>query len=551
MAHIVPSDITRLALAGAREPELETLRALRDELPGDYTVFHSVHWTREYRGRTAYGELDFVVVNRAGQALLVEQKNGPLEETDAGLFKLYDRRPKNVGEQVHRALDHVRDKFRRIARKSGPLELEYLVYCPDHRLARLRAAGLDESRIVHAGSSDRLCQRVAQLLPRGEAGHESRREQVLAFFRQDFDLVPDIHAHISGHERSFTRLSGGLVKLLDGLEMQPLRLRIRGTAGCGKTTIARHFYDGAVAGGRRPLFVCFNRPLAERVRNIVRPGGCVATFLGLCAEFLKERGHSLDFGAMRTDPAFWRRVQERVVEERVPAAWSFDTLVVDEGQDLEPEAAEVLRLFLSPDHGALWLEDPDQNVRGPGAVALPGFVGFRTRVNYRSPESIARFLQQTLPFEFEGANDLPGLGVGVHPFKDAAEQPALVGRIVGGLLSQGFTHDDIVILTTRHEATRGAERSVFGERAGPCRLRRFTGAYDLFGNQVTTPGQVTFDSVGRFKGQQSPAVILVDVDPDPGDAQADMLLFAGMTRASVRLDVVARRDNPANARFFR
>lgn len=81
MARIIPSDLTRLALAGAHGPEIATLAHLRDALPEDYTVFHSVHWTRQYRGHTLYGEIDFVILNRAGQVLCIEQKNGPLEES--------------------------------------------------------------------------------------------------------------------------------------------------------------------------------------------------------------------------------------------------------------------------------------------------------------------------------------------------------------------------------------------------------------------------------------------------------------------------------------
>ena len=76
------------------------------------------------------------------------------------------------------------------------------------------------------------------------------------------------------------------------------------------------------------------------------------------------------------------------------------------------------------------------------------------------------------------------------------------------------------------------------------------GEYDLFGNQLTTRGQIIFDSVGRFKGQESPAVILVDVDPDPADQErADRLLFAGMSRATVRLELVTSADNPLTQRF--
>ena len=122
-----------------------------------------------------------------------------------------------------------------------------------------------------------------------------------------------------------------------------------------------------------------------------------------------------------------------------------------------------------------------------------------------------------LPFTFERANDLPGLGVGVTTYSRPAEQPALVGATIHRLLDQGFTHDDIVILTLH-----GAAKSVFSacEKVGGYPLRRFIGEYDLLGNQVLTPGKIAFESVGRFKGQQAPAVILVDIDPAPGDTRA-------------------------------
>ena len=45
-------------------------------------------------------------------------------------------------------------------------------------------------------------------------------------------------------------------------------------------------------------------------------------------------------------------------------------------------------------------------------------------------------------------------------------------------------------------------------------------------------------------------MILVDVDPDPAEqARADRLLFAGMSRATVRLELVMRAGNPLNRRF--
>jgi superfamily I DNA and RNA helicase len=235
---------------------------------------------------------------------------------------------------------------------------------------------------------------------------------------------------------------------------------------------------------------------------------------------------------------------ELVSGESIPEEWKFDTLIVDEGQDFEQEWVEILKLFLRDDQEILWFEDQDQNLRGQPPVVLGGFVGYRACRNYRSPDSIAHFIRRTLPFKFEGANDLPGLGVGVTPYSKGADQPAAVGKIVNGLLERGLSHDDIVILTLR-----GSGESVFSnrERVGGYPLRRFTQGYDLFGNQLMTPGKLLFESVRRFKGQQAPAIVLVDVDPMPDKGEMfKRLLYSGMTRATVRLDLVVKVDNPLN-----
>jgi len=60
-----------------------------------------------------------------------------------------------------------------------------------------------------------------------------------------------------------------------------------------------------------------------------------------------------------------------------------------------------------------------------------------------------------------------------------------------------------------------------------------------------------FDSVYRFKGQEAPAVILVDVDPNTEYlTRAERILFCGMTRATVRLELVVNSENGYNSRFL-
>ena len=141
---------------------------LKAELPNDYTVFHGVHWSREYEAWTHFGEIDFVVLNRSGQVLFIEQKNGSLEETNGGLVKRYGAEEKSVAQQIHRSIDKVRDKFNRMNGKNRRLEVDYLIFCPDYRVKTVNAAGLNIERIVDAAAEEGLAERIETLLGKGE-----------------------------------------------------------------------------------------------------------------------------------------------------------------------------------------------------------------------------------------------------------------------------------------------------------------------------------------------------------------------------------------------
>ena len=96
MARILPDGWKALHLSGGARREIETLVQFEAGLPDEYTVDHSVHWTRLRQGFSVFGEMDFVVVSPSGRAAAIEQKAGALEETDDGLTKTYSGNSKNV-----------------------------------------------------------------------------------------------------------------------------------------------------------------------------------------------------------------------------------------------------------------------------------------------------------------------------------------------------------------------------------------------------------------------------------------------------------------------
>ena len=66
MTYIVPSDLSRLSLSGAHNA------GLKAELTNDFTVFHGVHWSREYEAWTHRGEIDFVGLNVADLGVFLD-----------------------------------------------------------------------------------------------------------------------------------------------------------------------------------------------------------------------------------------------------------------------------------------------------------------------------------------------------------------------------------------------------------------------------------------------------------------------------------------------
>ena len=430
MARIFPSDIEEAGIDRYENDELATLVSLRDNLPDDYLVYHSVHWSRANPQQTTFGEIDFVVVNEAGHILVIEQKNGHLNETPKGLEKGYSDNKKLVYSQVQRNLDNLRKKFKKQNPQSPKLTVDYLIYCPDYRVVDVNAAAVDMLRTVDAQSKNSLADRVGQLLVTKSRANDVLRRELHNFLLGSFRIAPDVNSYKSNQRKVYRQLLNGLSDVIESLEFEPFRLRVIGTAGSGKTQVTMRFCERAVANGRTPLLVCFNRPLADKLVALAPEGVQVSTYHGFCREMAELAGIEIDF-SKSDEPGFWRGIQDELLAATHSNLPKFDCLVVDEGQDFKTDWYEMLHFFVKDDATELWLEDPLQNLRGADSVDLPGFVTYRESANFRTPTKIASFIKATLGVEFEQRNTLPGLGVAVYEYdKNVELQKILNGRIV-------------------------------------------------------------------------------------------------------------------------
>ena len=541
MAKIYPSDLPGPDTPDIKSAELDTLRKLQAELPNDYSVFHSVHWSRAYEKYTVYGEIDFIVMNDTGKVLVIEQKNGKLEVTPDGLVKNYGLTKKNVEDQIQRNIGNIRDKFNEQHPRGEKLQIDYLIYCPDYKVININAAGIDRERVVDGNSKAGLCDCIKRLLDVQTDASPGLIDELRGFFLSSLRIVPDVASYKSSQEKVYRQLLSGLSDVIDNLEFEPFRLRVTGTAGSGKTQLTLAFCDRMLAQGKKPLLLCFNRPLADKFREIARDGVTVNTYYGFCREMAGMTGVPIDFSNINKD-GFWRDVQERLIATDITSVPKYDCLIVDEGQDFLADWHEIIQLFLTEEAVQLWLEDPLQNLRGTDAVPLSGFVTYNETSNFRTPISIARFIKHSLGQEFQQRNILPGLGVEMFEYSNKNQLEGKLAHRINELVKAGFKLDDIGIISCRGMETAALRET---DRLGNHFVKRFTGKYDEHENQIYTQGELIFDTIFRYKGQQAPVIILTDLDESLAlNERSRKILYCAMTRATVLLELMVEETCP-------
>ncbi len=540
-----------MSATGAAQREIETLTLLASALPDEYAVFHGVHWTNIERnidkpgdeGRnkdgaafSVYGEIDFIVLSPAGRLLLIEQKSGFLAETEDGLAKRYAGldKPKLVKNQILRSVSALRQRFGNEGEKLG---IDYLLYCPDYQVKKIEAAGIAADRIVDARQREQLPSIIRRILPADTADTAGpQRERVQRFLNNVLQLVPDPSAMIGQANALVTRLSGGLATWARQLEFSPFRLRVLGTAGSGKTQLALAEFSDALAAGKKPLYVCYNRPLADHVRRLLPSGGQVASFHQLCDSVARATGLQPDY----SDPAMWGALEEHLGSTALDEEWQFDTLIVDEGQDFSERWRDALLRMLRPEGRALWLEDPMQNLYGREPVALPGWVSLRSNANYRSPRQIIEWLTALSPdgSSVDAASPFGGSHVDllIYPDGDTDKLHTQTLQAITRCLGAGFRRQDMALISFRG---RDHSQLLNLDALGNHRLKSFSGQYDLLGNPLFREGDLLAESVYRFKGQSAPAVIFTEIDFAELDEKSFRKLFVGMTRARLKLVMVS------------
>ena len=560
MARLIPDFLSEDCKSNA---ERRLFERCRDELSSDFTVLHSLGVARHDYKLTS--EADFVIVHPEA-VLVLEVKGGRVSRRDGAWFftnrygEMNKRResPMQQAASVTAALrNSVRDHFGH-ASPQKRVAFGYATFFTDIPFTE-SSPEWDPRRIYDIDAWRRpLAEVVNDAIAYSRAemerttGHEPHslsapeQAELTQFLRGDFEKVPSLSVTIDGLEQQRILLAPRQYAVLDQLGRNP-RMFIEGRAGTGKTLMAVECARRHAVQGRRVLFVCFNRLLADHLnlhatRHGIAKGVCINTLHGHCLSVLEAASVSIP-----ADIATHELYQHHI-PGRIPDALSklrdfkpWDVLVVDEGQDIAahpPFVAALDRLFAGGfSQGRwTWFEDPRQRIlrQGTGPTFdLEPFdpANFQLTRNWRNTNEIATFTCVSTLIPLPELSGIQGPGV-QRTLCDGVADLLKLQLLVHQILEQGARPEDIVLLTA------GAEEKALFIAAGAVGGRTLV-RYDA--SVPGPPAAIRYSSVFRFKGLESKIIILTDVR-DLKSANGRMAAYVGMSRANSALYILLTRE---------
>jgi superfamily I DNA/RNA helicase len=519
--------VAPLRFDAGRFRELDVLERLRDHLPAQFEVFHSIGLHSLQGPRDRYGEIDVAVLAPNGCLLLIEVKAGAVVLRDGGIFKLYGDGESDVARQSITQRAVIQNRLLEAGLRTPVLSCLVL---PDYTLGATPIISMPRERIIDATRFDTMVTLVRDWL--GALDSQVDRPALRRLLLNQFRVTPHMDVLRDQLQHTVRQLSDGLATWVPRVASRSGIFRVQATAGSGKTQLALHLLDTAASASIKAMYVCFNRSLADCVRDLAPARVEVTNFHDLCVEHHRRHHGEPDFGAAGAFDGMADAYHQ--ASAHFPSR--LDMLVIDEAQDFAPGWVESVCSLLTPGGKLYLLEDEDQRIYPKEDFDLEDAVVIRCRDNFRTPRAICDVINAlALAPAIRSMNPYRGEAPEIYTYETDGQLIAAVTSAIDALLAQGFALADIAIVTGR-----GRDKSLLLNRpyVGTWSTRRFTGDFDSQGVPLWTDGELLVESVYRYKGQSAPAVIVAEFDFVTLDERTRRKLFVALTRAQMAAALV-------------
>lgn len=530
--------------------EQEVRRQFAAQLPGDWVVICNVAWSVRNGDRVQDGQSDFVVLIPGHGMVIAEVKGSRMVRVgeDGCWYAIEYTRGQPTGNEVRlkepppEQATRNAHQLAEIVTKAGgwphfPGAFAYVVIYPNGEIVASSPL-MDASTLVTKKHMHDLAGRLrGALVARnsertGKAFGVTACEEVAAILAKLGFQIYSVDTEVEAQEddQTIDQLTRQQFAALKGAFELP-RVAILGPAGSGKTVLALWKLKALLEEGRRALYVCFNKALAEYLR--IKNPECAGAIVSVDAFF---RGIGKP-PAMRGEAGeyFSELLPQHVLDEslQMGSGEKYEAIIVDEGQDFgDLRTIALLELLRGPEAQWVFFADWNQDVyRTKSDTPLGAEVVFRLYHNCRNTISVTVATNRYCAMTVE---PMPGSPQGEPPLLDFRKTPATVAMRAWEIV---------------HELAPAGGAAILG----PYKLENSCMAGNVRGHgleltqdpsKLGMPEYVYYSTVRAFKGLEAGVVVVVQVEPPDSIPSLSLEdLYVACTRARSRLAIVAGSES--------
>lgn len=483
------------------------------KLPDDFYIYHSVQWEKiNNKWKTTWKENDFLIINKELGMLVMEIKGGEISYKD-GVFhqinlltkedNIFSEKKRN--DPLSQAIDgvyHYRRLFDRIEYNfcnKFPINASVwfttcnikskISFFPE-KYRNVPFAILDNDSFKHGRKCiyDIFENYRKQIKGNIPSITDNEFDKMIQLLSNDFELVAAPGIVKDELDYSFIKLTNEQTHILDYISEQKIAT-IEGSAGTGKTIIAKEAAKRFGEKGRMVLFLCFNQFLNSDLRKKYPYENVNYYNINL---FISRFFPNIDLSSDRMRANYLYKIDWDKLE--------YDDVIIDEAQDFQDEEIIYFNDYCKLKNGHfLVFYDKNQIVRNgifpnwlkESDCKLKLHRNCRNTIQiYNTFSSIANLSNET---DYKMVN-----GPDTHSYFANNALSCLAGIVKGFIETGNYTYSDIVILTLKTE-----EKSILFNQKKISNIKII--------NEKNSSG-ILFTTARKFKGLESRIVIVIDID---------------------------------------
>lgn len=565
---------------------------LKDELPNDWCVFHSVsiYGRGEWRnGEWEYDseafsyldrEIDFLVLVPERGFFVIEVKNWTRDWTQSETSE--DRIERAPHDQAKTAMHDFANWLSKCCGLSGNGKVLAMNY---GFVVLMLGAKVD--KYLRGEASDRYLWGEEQIRRMIKDYIETRLsarpisdvdavDRELTALHQRLVSLAIYKISMADYDRILNRAAAQLNGILPMLSESPSAITVRGCAGSGKTVMAMDEATRLAAAGNRVLYLCFNKNLSVALRhrskdveNLIKEKKLeVYHFHDFCyrvldLKFDENTVTDGDRGSLKEE--YVKKYNDRIAL----LGNKYDFLFVDEAQDFKNAYWDVLRYIVIDSHKRFFY-DSNQQLRDRNNCPPPTPILINLNTNLRNSKEISEYGAEVLKKGDIVPLDLSSQQVEISAAHDSANTRAKeVCRIIfDRILENSHVYGEVCM----SQIVILSPWAIDGRRKDDCSLKLIA----QYVKQITQDGKknrrvrlmgdptVSYEklledtllkkggnkafagTIRSFKGLEADYVILTDIpkptdDPTSGFSHDDF--YVGCTRAKYGLYIVPMNED--------